>query len=160
MKRKTLVLSALVSAWSLSAGYALAGDPQTAKEEAQVQKPEQVYGSQRASLFANARDRSDSGAGDPARHDSVTVSCSRSLAEAPGLRKADIAGGTLVIGFGESRKAQAESARDSCGFMISGSVAARGPKNLYDGFQPRSGHWHEVLGRLSSGRPVNAVSRR
>ena len=46
MKRKTLVLSALVSAWSLSAGYALAGDPQTAKEEAQVQKPEQVYGSQ------------------------------------------------------------------------------------------------------------------
>ena len=46
MKRKTLVLSALVSALSLSAGYALAVDPQAAKENAQVQKQEQVYGSQ------------------------------------------------------------------------------------------------------------------
>ncbi len=46
MKRKTLVLSALVSAWSLSAGYALAGDPQTAKETVQAPTQEQVYGSQ------------------------------------------------------------------------------------------------------------------
>ncbi|WP_366144232.1 hypothetical protein [Candidatus Accumulibacter sp. ACC012] len=38
MKRKTLFLSALVSALSLSAGYALAADPQAAKENAQVQK--------------------------------------------------------------------------------------------------------------------------
>jgi hypothetical protein len=44
MKRKTLLLSALVSALSLSAGYALAGDPQAAKEKPQDQK--QVYGSQ------------------------------------------------------------------------------------------------------------------
>ena len=42
MKRKALVLSALVSALSLSAGYALAVDPQAAKENAQVQKQEQV----------------------------------------------------------------------------------------------------------------------
>ena len=46
MKRKTLVLSALVSALSLSAGYALAADPQAAKEKAQVQTQQQVYGSQ------------------------------------------------------------------------------------------------------------------
>ncbi|MEF8723500.1 MAG: hypothetical protein V5B30_13155 [Candidatus Accumulibacter delftensis] len=44
MKRKTWVLSALVSALSLSAGYVLAGDPQAATEKAQGQK--QVYGSQ------------------------------------------------------------------------------------------------------------------
>jgi len=29
----------------------------------------------------------------------------------------------------------------------SGSAAARGPKSLYDGFQPRSGHCYEVLAR-------------
>ena len=46
MKRKTLVLSALVSALSLSAGYALAAEPQAAKEKAQVQTQKQVYGSQ------------------------------------------------------------------------------------------------------------------
>jgi hypothetical protein len=46
MKRRTLVLSALVSALSLSAGYALAADPQPSKEKAQVPKQEQVYGSQ------------------------------------------------------------------------------------------------------------------
>jgi len=46
MKRKTWVLSALVSALLLSAGYALAADPQPAKEKAQVPKQEQVYGSQ------------------------------------------------------------------------------------------------------------------
>ena len=46
MKQKTLFLSALVSALSLSAGYALAADPQAAKENAQIQKQEQVYGSQ------------------------------------------------------------------------------------------------------------------
>ena len=46
MKRKTWVLSALVSTLSLSAGWALAGDPQAIKEKPQVQTQEQVYGSQ------------------------------------------------------------------------------------------------------------------
>jgi len=46
MKRETLVLSALVSALSLSAGYALAADPEPVKEKVQIQKQEQVYGSQ------------------------------------------------------------------------------------------------------------------
>jgi hypothetical protein len=46
MKRRTWVLSALVSALSLSAGYALAADPQPSKEKAQAPKQEQVYGSQ------------------------------------------------------------------------------------------------------------------
>jgi len=46
MKRKTWVLSALVSTLSLSAGCALAGNPQAAKEKPQVQTQEQVYGSQ------------------------------------------------------------------------------------------------------------------
>jgi hypothetical protein len=46
MKREALVLSALASALFLSAGFASAADPEPAKEMAQTQKQEQVYGSQ------------------------------------------------------------------------------------------------------------------
>jgi hypothetical protein len=142
MKRKTLVLSALVSAWSLSAGYALAGDPQTAKEEAQVQKPEQVYGSQLMTPEEQTAYR-------------AKMRATKTTEERQQLRK-------------EHHEEMQERAK-ARGVTLpaeppargrDGSAAARGPKNLYDGFQPRSGHWHEVLGRSSSGRPVNAVSRR
>lgn len=46
MKPATFVLSALISAVSLSAGGALAADPEPANEKAQPQKQEQIYGSQ------------------------------------------------------------------------------------------------------------------
>ncbi len=45
MKRR-LIVSALAAALSLSAEFALAADPEPAKEQAQTQKQEQIYGSQ------------------------------------------------------------------------------------------------------------------
>lgn len=45
MKRR-LIVPALAAALSLSAGFALAADPEPAKEQAQTQKQEQIYGSQ------------------------------------------------------------------------------------------------------------------
>ena len=45
MKRSHMV-STLVTALSLSAGFALAADPEPAKEQAQPTKQEQIYGSQ------------------------------------------------------------------------------------------------------------------
>jgi hypothetical protein len=46
MMKRTLIVSALAAALSLSAGFALAADPEPAKEKAQTQKEEQIYGSQ------------------------------------------------------------------------------------------------------------------
>jgi hypothetical protein len=46
MKRVSLVLSALLSALSLSAGLALAADTEPAKEKSQTQQQDRVYGSQ------------------------------------------------------------------------------------------------------------------
>ena len=46
MKRESLYLSALLSAVSLTSSYALAANPEPAKEKTQVQTQEQVYGSQ------------------------------------------------------------------------------------------------------------------
>jgi uncharacterized membrane protein YgcG len=46
MKREASVLSALVIALLLSAGFALAADPEPAKEMVQTQTQEQIYGSQ------------------------------------------------------------------------------------------------------------------
>jgi len=46
MKRESLVLSALLSALFLSAGVALAAEPESAKEKVQTQKQDRVYGSQ------------------------------------------------------------------------------------------------------------------
>lgn len=45
-KREALVVSALVSALSLSASVALAADQAPAQEKTQTQKQEQIYGSQ------------------------------------------------------------------------------------------------------------------
>lgn len=45
MKHK-LMVSALGAVLSLAAGFALAADPEPAKEKAQAQKQEQIYGSQ------------------------------------------------------------------------------------------------------------------
>ncbi len=46
MKKRTLMVSALATALYLSAGFALAADQEPAKEKAQTQKQEQIYGSQ------------------------------------------------------------------------------------------------------------------
>ena len=44
--KRSLMASTLVAVLSLSAGLALAADPEPAKEQAQPQKQEQIYGSQ------------------------------------------------------------------------------------------------------------------
>lgn len=46
MMKRTLRVSTLAAALSLSAGLALAADPEPAKEKAQTPKQEQIYGSQ------------------------------------------------------------------------------------------------------------------
>lgn len=46
MTKRKLMVSALGAALSLSAGFALAADSEPAKEKAQTQKQEQIYGSQ------------------------------------------------------------------------------------------------------------------
>src|SRR5574337_1487772 len=46
MMKRTLIVPALAAVLSLSAGLTLAADPEPAKEQAQTQKEEQIYGSQ------------------------------------------------------------------------------------------------------------------
>ncbi len=46
MMKRPLMVSALATILSLSGGFALAADQEPAKEKAQTQKQEQIYGSQ------------------------------------------------------------------------------------------------------------------
>lgn len=46
MMKRRLIVSAMATALSLSAEFALAADPEPTKEQAQTQKQEEIYGSQ------------------------------------------------------------------------------------------------------------------
>lgn len=62
MMKRTLMVSALATALSLSAGFTLAAGQEPSKEKAETQKQEQVYGSQLMTRQERAEQRARMGA--------------------------------------------------------------------------------------------------